>query len=171
MSWECVSYWIEHHPGLASWVQAFGSIAAILAAIWISGGDRRYRAKIERFARRDAIDRAIDAAKHAKKIAQNNVQFFSSDSLPRRDMPKYLSVVDHASARVRDVSLGPGMDSEVLGHVSEIGNALVDIRSLIQECVDSHESDVSPQIGYFRHNVERIDRAIQNLESTRRSAQ
>jgi hypothetical protein len=32
MSWECVSYWIEHHSGLASWVQAIGSIAAILAA-------------------------------------------------------------------------------------------------------------------------------------------
>ncbi|NWE75147.1 hypothetical protein [Pseudomonas yamanorum] len=32
MSWEVVSCWIESHPGLASWVQAFGSIAAIIAA-------------------------------------------------------------------------------------------------------------------------------------------
>lgn len=32
MSWECVSYWIEHHPGLASWVQAVFSIIAIGAA-------------------------------------------------------------------------------------------------------------------------------------------
>jgi len=30
--WDCVSYWIEHHPGLASWVQAIGSIGAIIAA-------------------------------------------------------------------------------------------------------------------------------------------
>jgi len=35
MSWECVSYWIEHHPGLASWVQAIGSIGAILTAVAI----------------------------------------------------------------------------------------------------------------------------------------
>jgi len=41
MSWECVSYWIEHHPGLASWVQAVGSIAAILAAIKIASSQRR----------------------------------------------------------------------------------------------------------------------------------
>ena len=32
MSWEVVSCWIESHPGLASWVQAIGSIAAIAAA-------------------------------------------------------------------------------------------------------------------------------------------
>lgn len=32
MSWEVVSCWIESHPGLASWVQAIGSILAIGAA-------------------------------------------------------------------------------------------------------------------------------------------
>jgi len=36
MSWESISFWIEHHPGLASWVQAFGSIAAIWGAFQIS---------------------------------------------------------------------------------------------------------------------------------------
>ena len=36
MSWESVSFWIEHHPGLASWVQAVGSIVAIWGAFQIS---------------------------------------------------------------------------------------------------------------------------------------
>ena len=36
MSWDCVSYWIEHHPGLASWVQAIGSILAIVGAVAVS---------------------------------------------------------------------------------------------------------------------------------------
>lgn len=36
MSWECISYWIEHHPGLASWVQAIGSILAIVGAVAVS---------------------------------------------------------------------------------------------------------------------------------------
>lgn len=35
MSWEVVSCWIESHPGLASWVQAIGAIAALGIAIWI----------------------------------------------------------------------------------------------------------------------------------------
>ncbi|WP_289139555.1 hypothetical protein [uncultured Pseudomonas sp.] len=32
MVWEAISCWIEGHPGLASWVQAIGSILAIGAA-------------------------------------------------------------------------------------------------------------------------------------------
>jgi hypothetical protein len=29
---ECFLLWVEHHPGLASWVQAIGSIAALILA-------------------------------------------------------------------------------------------------------------------------------------------
>lgn len=36
MSWECISYWVEHHPGLASWVQAVGAIISIWGAFEIS---------------------------------------------------------------------------------------------------------------------------------------
>lgn len=36
MSWEYISCWIEHHPGLASWVQAVGSICAIIYAVRIA---------------------------------------------------------------------------------------------------------------------------------------
>jgi hypothetical protein len=53
MSWESISYWIEHHPGLASWVQAVGSIAAILVAIYIASGQSRRERK--RIRERDLI--------------------------------------------------------------------------------------------------------------------
>lgn len=33
---ECIINWIEHHPGTASWVQAVGSIAAVVAAFVVS---------------------------------------------------------------------------------------------------------------------------------------
>ncbi|WP_458368746.1 hypothetical protein [Pseudomonas mandelii] len=56
MNWECVSYWIEHHPGLASWVQAFGSIAAILAAIWVASSQARNQLKREK---RDAREKSL----------------------------------------------------------------------------------------------------------------
>lgn len=48
MNWDCVSYWIEHHPGLASWVQALGSIAAIFAAIWVASSQARNQLKREK---------------------------------------------------------------------------------------------------------------------------
>ncbi|MEE1866898.1 hypothetical protein [Pseudomonas auratipiscis] len=65
MSWECISYWIEHHPGLASWVQAVGSIAAILAAIWIASRDSRIRRNAEAESRKNALVRAEAAVKEA----------------------------------------------------------------------------------------------------------
>jgi hypothetical protein len=41
MSWAYMSYWIEQHPGLASWVQAVGAIAAIGIAIWVPSRQRQ----------------------------------------------------------------------------------------------------------------------------------
>ncbi|PWK42262.1 hypothetical protein [Pseudomonas sp. OV226] len=48
MSWEFVSCWIEHHPGLASWVQAFGSIGAIIAAGYFPIAHEKVREKRDR---------------------------------------------------------------------------------------------------------------------------
>lgn len=41
MSWEFVSCWIESHPGLASWVQAVGSVIALLFAVLLPYLGRR----------------------------------------------------------------------------------------------------------------------------------
>jgi len=99
----------------SGWVQAIGSIGAILVAIWISGGERRHKAIIEKAASRDALARAIDASEHAKTTAQNCVGLFSSNSVQRGEMPRHLAAVEHAANRVKEISAGPGMDSELLG--------------------------------------------------------
>ncbi|AZC79519.1 hypothetical protein [Pseudomonas chlororaphis] len=39
--------WIEKHPGLASYIQAVGSVAAIIAAVWIARGSERARMAAE----------------------------------------------------------------------------------------------------------------------------
>ena len=48
MSWEMIFCWIESHPGLASWVQAVGSIGAIFVAIGIASGQHRKLVRAER---------------------------------------------------------------------------------------------------------------------------
>lgn len=45
---EAVVCWIEAHPGLASYVQAIGAIAAIGVAIWLARLDAANRRKAER---------------------------------------------------------------------------------------------------------------------------
>lgn len=70
MNWESISYWIEHHPGLASWVQAVGSILAILVAVRVASSQKREQLRNERTKfERDCeflkviSDRALRAAK------------------------------------------------------------------------------------------------------------
>lgn len=165
MSWEVVSCWIEGHPGLASWVQAVGSVGAIFVAIWVSGGERRSRVKIDKATRRDTLVRAIEASEHARKIAQNNVDFFTCDDIPRAEVPRFLAVVDHALVRLKEVLNGPGVDSELLGHLYEVSSALVDIRGLVEQCAVSLEGRPTLQIGYLKDNVKRINKAINSLRA------
>jgi len=42
--------WIERHTGLAAWVQAFGSVGAILVAVWISDKEHKSAARMVRTA-------------------------------------------------------------------------------------------------------------------------
>ena len=35
MSWECILVWVEQHPGWAAWVQAVGSVIALVFAVWL----------------------------------------------------------------------------------------------------------------------------------------
>jgi hypothetical protein len=46
MSWESISFWIEHHPGLASWVQAIGSLLALAVAIGVARKQGRQSRKL-----------------------------------------------------------------------------------------------------------------------------
>lgn len=51
---------------MAAWVQAVGSVAAILAAIWIANRDSRFRRNIEKEARKGALVRATTAVRDAE---------------------------------------------------------------------------------------------------------
>ncbi len=88
MSWEGVLFWIEHHPGLASWVQAFGSIGAIFGAFAISSGQERRQ---RRLAKRSSIDRfdaycaviknSVESAQSVSSFAHNETSYFEFRSV------------------------------------------------------------------------------------------
>lgn len=69
MSWECVSYWIEHHPGLASWVQAVGSIASIWGAFAISNKQQKAQVKLAEKAAKEKSESLYAVIENAVKIA------------------------------------------------------------------------------------------------------
>jgi hypothetical protein len=132
-------------------------------AIWISGGERRYKAKIEKAARRDALARAIDASEHARTTVQKIAELFRSSHPQRDEIPRHFAAIEHAAIRVKEISAGPGMDSQLLGHLYEVSNSLVDAKGLIEQYQNSITSMAVMQYGFLRQNVERIDKALIGL--------
>ena len=65
MNWEAVFRWIETHPGLASWVQAVGSTAALGIAIWISSSQRRDQLKAAEKAAKSKVDALVAVVESA----------------------------------------------------------------------------------------------------------
>lgn len=54
--------WIEEHPGLAAWIQAAGSIAAIMASTMIAAHGTREARRASWRVERDAVNRFTDFA-------------------------------------------------------------------------------------------------------------
>lgn len=71
MGWECVLGWVEHHPGVASWVQAVGSVGAIGIAIWIASSQRRSQIRSERKKEKLVLDLIKTIAVRADRIVSN----------------------------------------------------------------------------------------------------
>ncbi|UZE30275.1 hypothetical protein [Pseudomonas asplenii] len=67
MIWDSISCWIESHPGLASWVQAAGAIAAIGIAIWIP-----YRQRAKEAEERANIRSELEMSRTEQLLAINN---------------------------------------------------------------------------------------------------
>ncbi|MCF5547762.1 hypothetical protein [Pseudomonas salomonii] len=169
--WESFLSWVEAHPGLASWVQAFGSIIAIAVAIRLAGSERRYRSLLDKKARVEAIERSIQAGDFALKVAKNTYDFFTCNSIARSMIPRYLRVIDQASNYVDEARTSQSVDSQISAAVMELKNALVDIRSLTSTWVDNVDGDFSHEIEFFDVNIRRITAAIISLLEMKTDAQ
>ncbi|WP_431093124.1 hypothetical protein [Pseudomonas brassicacearum] len=69
MSWEVFSCWIEGHPGLASWVQAVGSIASIWGAFAISNKQQKAQIKLAKKAAKEKSESLYAVIENAVKTA------------------------------------------------------------------------------------------------------
>lgn len=113
MSWECVSYWIEHHPGLASWVQAVGSILAIFAAIWIANRDSRLRRNSEIQTRLGAIVRALTTVKDAKFRIESGFQGLAEIGASPELVDAIKADFAQSEGHLKEAMSIQGVDSEI----------------------------------------------------------
>lgn len=147
MSWECVSYWIEHHPGLASWVQAVGSIAAILAAVWIASSDSRLRRKAETAAKKDAVVRAIAVVGEASLRVNAAIEGLKNLNVQREMMNTIAASLSQSQQHLKEVILSQGVDSMIYTQIFLTRIAVEDAAHLLHAIarqVDCEEEYLHP---------------------------
>lgn len=150
MSWEIVSCWIESHPGLASWVQAFGSIAAILAAMWIAGRDSRARRLSEDEARRAALWRAYTAVEDTVRRVGNAVQTAELDSIDQHAMDMLNSDLRQAEQHLKEAMSGSGLSPKIYSE-------LFDVRTSVE--------DVGYAVNFYFQSIERLPSYLDTARS------
>lgn len=147
----------------AAWVQSIGSILAIASAIWIAGGERRHRAKIDRKARQDAISRAIDVSEYARRVMCNTYEILTVTNLPRSELPRFISFLENAMARVKSIISSPGLDNEIAGYIYEVESALVDVDGIAKQAQTPSFLSGVDNVHFIPGSLERVDGAIEGL--------
>lgn len=80
MIWEKVSYWIEHNSGLASWVQAAGTILAIALTAIIASKEGRKAKRLEKQRRLASVGTVVCILEHVKSTLSNHSAINNDDS-------------------------------------------------------------------------------------------
>lgn len=133
MSWGYIFCWVEHHPGLASWVQAFGSIAAILAAIWIASRDSRAIRNEKNEGQKNAVIRAEAVVKEAGLRAGLAVEFLK-DSLGLDDINMITAGLRQSLQHLMEILSSYGVDSDTYTELFMVRIALEDLILLVGVC-------------------------------------
>ncbi|EKT4476591.1 hypothetical protein QEL91_002264 [Pseudomonas putida] len=168
MGWESILCWVEAHPGLASWVQAFGSIAAILVAIWLSGRESRYRMHIERQARKDAIARALLVAENCRARVIQALDTWKNGLQTTGLQSVVMSSLNQALFPLRSFESGSGADADICAHIAAVRHALEGVLNefnQVFEEIERPELTLSPVHGYQAQIAEAVNK-LKEMDST-----
>ncbi len=158
MSWEVVFNWIESHPGLSSWVQAVGSILAILVAVWIASSQRREQLRNEQ----RKFDRDCEFLKVVARSAMWAAKPNPSEISARDAARKLIGI----SSIFRNIDLTGLPDASLVEPVSTIRDALqaaelaISNEPRVELYFDSREHDKWYQAIFLARNrlLEEIER-------------
>ncbi|QBX41398.1 hypothetical protein E4T63_12695 [Pseudomonas fluorescens] len=155
MSWDSVSYWIEHHPGLASWVQAVGSIAAIMAAIWIASRDSRMRRIAEAESEKNAVIRAEAVVKEAALRVRLAIDVHEGLTPPQKEMIS--TGLNQSLQHLTEVISSNGVKSVVYTQLFLTRVAVEDVALLV--------SAITPEDSWSEYSLQSVQKRLDGIES------
>ncbi|MCU0121804.1 hypothetical protein N8H74_26390 [Pseudomonas sp. B2M1-30] len=157
---------------LASWVQAFGSIAAILAAVWIAGRESRLRKTTEAQERVEAMIRVVNVVEHTAIAAKNALEAITANG----NLPDLVSGMQFEfSLRqqyLKEMVSSRGIDSKMYHQLFLVRNAVDDFALTFHVIANREKFDVAVLEGAWvaMAKIENALRTLQNLQQALENA-
>ncbi len=168
MSWECVSYWIEHHPGLASWVQAIGSILAIVAAGLFPFAHERSR---ERRLRRNTLLSLLYLSRSLRDLQVKIMESLGNDGWNLRwlngDGPTELEQISQLISEI-PASMLVGFEITCLADMRLCAGFAQNMHGILMLSRSNQISNIyemTELLNSNRNKISQIERTIKFLES------
>lgn len=111
----------------ASWVQAVGSIAAILSAVWISGRDTRERRKSESEARYGALARAYTTVDDTVRRVEAALRMAEEMKIDKVNIAYIHDDLNQALQHLQEVTSSPGVDSKIFDQLFSARTSVEDL--------------------------------------------
>ncbi len=139
--------WIEAHPGLAGWVQAIGTIAAIVFAVALPMIQRRAAERAASIAARSPVTRALIAGTEAA----NHVR--PTGPVPRQPLQRISESLRQAEQGLEDFPIHMLSPKAAL--------AFQAMRDAFRMLVNGYNDPIMFRLGIFYLRVEFLDRVAQ----------
>ncbi|MCO7626434.1 hypothetical protein NJC08_08415 [Pseudomonas fluorescens] len=112
----------------AAWVQAVGSVAAILIAIWMANKQSQERIEIVRKQENELLKKIYGVAKYAAQVSVNTFVYINQEHPEAAIVRKFLGALRECEILSREVSFTQVPLSEVALGWLELRHAISDVR-------------------------------------------
>ncbi|PAA14433.1 hypothetical protein [Pseudomonas fragi] len=125
----------------SGWVQAVGSIAAILAAVWVAGRDSRERGRSETEAKRAALWRAYATVDDTVRRVESALQAAENMSLDKLVMVYINRDLNQTLQHLKEVISSPGVNSKIFDEVFSVRIAVENLTVALNAFSESMKND------------------------------
>jgi hypothetical protein len=131
--------WIEQHPGTGSWVQAVGSILALIVAFWIANAQSREASREAKAAKREHFDAVIGLADEAFYLIKSAANVLTEGPLETYFIREYSSATfDDVSSALMQAAMHPLGSSKAVKSLQNLRRLLLHTHQILRRAREAH---------------------------------
>lgn len=151
--------WSTYKIEWPAWVQAIGSIGAVLVAILVANQQWLQQRRMKSDADAEALKKVVAIVRYAGKVSQSASFYLSLGDPERRELRVFQTKIRQSADLLAAVSyMDVPLSEAALGWV-EVRHAVVEISEWFSNCLRHEWIDTTDQVGFNASNL-RLQRAV-----------